>query len=286
MKAVEYSNHLVCFLDVLGFKNLIHESTYNKVAMNKVKLVANLFSNIQKSYLNPHWNSNFNMPFTKQGFTKYSIISEETIEVNMSLFSDSIIISYKLEKEERFITWYRQIYQIFNDICRLQYEFALNGIFIRGGLSYGELFHEGDICIGPALIQAVELEKSAINPCISIDPAFMNEVINDMKSDEIDDYAPGYKMPHSKKQFAIDLFAEYINRIDAYGCNTISDKYMLDWLLSRFCLSVNNIKRIKPIIEDELEKEYPKHIKEKYKWLKDYYNQTIMFEQGHANMKI
>ncbi len=281
-----YNDRFVFFLDILGCKNLINISTFDDSAFDKVKLIAQLFYEIQNRYIRPHWDSNFKFPIPKQGMVYDKYLSEENIIVNMSLFSDSIIISYMPQKEDRFLMWYKQIHQILNDICRLQFEFALNGIFLRGGMSYGKIFHNGNICFGPALINAVKLEGEAVNPCIAVDKTIIEKIFQDMKSKEIDDYLPGYKYPYVLKDFAEDLYGTYFNRIDAYDKNSNAETFMVDWLASRFYVDSKNIAKIKPIIEAELKKDYIPKIAKKYEWLKEYYNHTIYFEEGHSDMKI
>jgi len=273
----KYSDRYVFFLDILGSKNLIGTSTCNNFALDKVKLIAQLFREAQKRYKKPHWDSHFIFPISTQGMIYDKTLAEENIKVDMSLFSDSIIISYMPQKTDRFLIWYKQMYQILNDICRFQFDFALNGIFLRGGMSYGKLFHDGNICFGPALINAVELEKKAVNPCIAVDNIIIEKIFNDRESNEIDDYSPGYKDPHVLKDFARELYLIYFNRIDVYGKNLGEKVFMVDWLLSRFYDDSKNITRIKPIIETELQKDYIPKIVEKYEWLKDYYNHTISF---------
>lgn len=281
-----YNDRFVFFLDILGCKNLINISTFDNSAFDKVKLIAQLFYEIQNRYIKPHWDSHFKFPIPKQGMIYDKYLLEENIVVNMSLFSDSIIISYMPKKEERFLGWYKQMHQILNDICSLQFEFALNGIFLRGGMSYGKVFHDGNICFGPALISAVKLEGEAVNPCIAVDKPIIEKIFQDMKSKEIDDYFPGYKYPYAIKDFAEELYGTYFNRRDAFSKYSNTEIIMVDWLVSRFYADSNNIAKIKPVIEAELQKNYIAKIAEKYKWLKEYYNHTIYFEEGHSNMKI
>lgn len=282
----EYDGRFVVFLDILGCKNLINNSTCDNFSFEKVKLIAQLFYETQKQYIKPHWDSAFKFPMSHQGMTYDTYLSEENIVVEMSLFSDSIIISYMPYKEDRFIIWYRQMHQILNDICRLQFKFALNGIFLRGGMSYGKVFHNKNICFGPALIKAVELENKAVNPCIAVDNLIVDKIFQDMKSSEKDDYCPGFKYAHEIKDFAEDLYLTYFNRMDVFGKNIDSKIIMINWLVAMFYNDSRNIAKIKPIIEAELQKNYILEIAKKYEWLKKYYNYAIYFEEGHSNMKI
>lgn len=284
----KYSYRFVCFMDMLGCKNLVFESETSQDAFEQVKRIASVFEAEQKKYVTNHWCNNFTFSISKDGFVKDHHLAEENIRVDMSMFSDSIIISYELLDNGLFLDWYRQIYQVFNDMCRLQFEFALKGVFLRGGLTFGKIYHNGNICFGPALNNSVMLEsKYAKYPCIAVDKSIVEKIQSDMQSDLEDDYAPGYKTPHKLKEFAKELFIDYLSRTD--GCNRTADAqpvFMLDWLISRFFQSSSNISKIRPSILAELKKDYDESVAEKYRWLARYFNRTICFEKGHSDMKI
>lgn len=284
----KYSYRFVCFMDMLGCKKLVRESEKSQDAFEQVKKIASVFEEEQKKYTTNHWCNDFTFPISKDGFVKEHHLAEENIKVDMSMFSDSIIISYELSDSGLFLDWYRQIFQVFNDICRLQFEFATKGVFLRGGLTFGKIFHKGNICFGPALINSVMLESEyAKYPCVAVDNSIIEKIQSDMKSDLEDDYLPGYKLPHKLNEFAQELFLDYLARTDNF--NRISDErpvFMLDWFTSRFFQSSSNISRIRPAILTELKKEYDEQVAEKYRWLARYYNRTIFFEEGHSEMKI
>lgn len=284
----KYSNRFVCFLDMLGCKSLVYESESSKKALEKVKLIVSTFEEIEHLYEEPHWHNRFTFPIRKGEYTKDYCMSEENIETNMSLFSDSIIISYELVDSGLFLDWYRQFYQVFNDLCRLQFNFALKGIFLRGGLSYGKIYHKKNLCFGPALINAVNLEKDyAKYPCIAIDNTIIEKFHKDMKSDIEDDYCPGYKFPHKIKDFAYELCLNYFVRTDSFKQKQDDmPTYMIDWLTSCFIASDYNITKMRQAILIELKKNYKKEIREKYQWLARYYNWAIYFDDGHSDMKI
>lgn len=282
----QYNNRFVCFLDILGCKRLVSTSIVSRASYDKLTMIADEFRNLEQKYTSNHWIHNFNFPITHGGFTKDYSVAEDDIEVNLSLFSDSIIISYEPKESNLFLDWYRQMHQIFNDISQLQFDFALMGIFLRGGLSYGLIYHQGNICFGPSLIKAVELESSAVNPCIAVDSAIVEKILSDLKSDMVYDYAPGYKYPHQLKEFAEDLFLSYFNRGDCFGKENVGTEYILDYLASRFLISKSNITLIRKAIQDELGKDYPDKISAKYKWLRDYYNYSIHFNEGNYDQRL
>lgn len=284
----KYSYRFVCFMDMLGCKKLVWESETSQDAFKQVKKIASAFEEEQKKYATNHWGNDFTFSIPQDGFIKDHHLTEENIRVDMSMFSDSIIISYELSDSGLFLDWYRQIFQVFNDICRLQFKFAMKGVFLRGGLTFGKIFHKGNICFGPALINSVMLEsKYAKYPCVAVDKSIVEKILSDRQSDLEDDYAWGYKSPHKLREFARELFLDYLSRTDAF--NRTPDEqpvFMLDWLVSRFIQSSSNISRIRPVILTELKKEYDEPVAEKYRWLARYFNLTIHFEKGHGDMEI
>lgn len=287
-KEFKYSYRFVCFMDMLGCKKLVLESELSQDAFKQVKKIASIFEEEQKKYDTNHWCNDFTFSIPKDGYVKDHHLAEENILVDMSMFSDSIIISYELSDSGLFLDWYRQIFQVFNDICRLQFEFAMKGVFLRGGLTFGKIFHKGNICFGPALINSVMLEsKCAKYPCVAVDKSIVEKIQNDMKSDLEDDYAPGYKSSHKLKEFAQELYLDYLSRTDDFN-RTCDEQpvFMLDWFTSRFFQSSSNISRIRPAILTELKKGYDEPVAEKYRWLARYFNRTIHFEEGHSDMKI
>lgn len=78
-------------------------------------------------------------------------------------FSDNVLLahprfSHDMESEFGFILW---------SISEYQLEMTLQGFFIRGGLSVGNLFVDDNSVYGEALIDAYELESTvAVNPIV------------------------------------------------------------------------------------------------------------------------
>lgn len=129
------------FLDVLGFSERIRSSRKDKT---EDKLL-----------------QEFHAIFDKR-------INLLKSEVNNSLiyfksFSDNVLLAHPsfsqdMESEFGFILW---------SISEYQFEMALQGFFIRGGLSVGPLFVDDNSVYGEALIDAYELEsKVAVNPIV------------------------------------------------------------------------------------------------------------------------
>ena len=273
---LQYRTGLIFYMDILGCKALSLDSSEDWASLNKVKKIVEIFSEIEKQYEDKHWRKNYKMPFTHDWYTVDRHLGEAYIEVAMSLFSDSIIISYFPESTDRFVLWYEQMHQIFNDICRTIYEFARNGIFLRGGMSYGKLYHCGSICYGPALLEAVRLEDEICYPTIAISDSFRDRIIEDMRSKEIDDFAPGYKNPYELKVFADDFFSIFMDATVVKG----KSKQMIDWLIAVFYYHPKAIDEIRKAIVEQLEIDYKPSVKEKYIWLAKQFNHSLFGMKG------
>jgi hypothetical protein len=129
------------FLDVLGFSARIRASYKDKTANALLR--------------------QFHAIFKRR-------VSQLESDVDGSLlyfksFSDNVLLahprfSHDMEAEFGFILW---------SISEYQLEMALQGFFIRGGLSVGNLFVDDNSVYGEALIDAHDLEsKVAVNPIV------------------------------------------------------------------------------------------------------------------------
>lgn len=135
---IKYQNNIVAFLDVLGFSNLVFSSN--------TKSIEEYFEYIQADFKNQSVKHDF----------KYLLIS------------DSIVISCDNTELN-----FRSLVKI---LSRIQSKLLSKQILIRGGISYGDLYinKTKNIVVGPALINAYNLEKRAVYPRIIIDRKFIN----------------------------------------------------------------------------------------------------------------
>jgi hypothetical protein len=80
-------------------------------------------------------------------------------------FSDCVVVSYL---DGDFFGWMN----IIGDVFRLQLSLIHYGFLIRGAVTVGDLFHNDDLCFGPALTEAAELEKLAMYPRVILTDKF------------------------------------------------------------------------------------------------------------------
>ena len=149
MKApVEYEERLCLFLDILGFKSLIAESAQKKESTKENSIscdVGRIYSTLRAidRVMKP---------------TSYITLGElDNSSKQVTQFSDSIVVSYKLEDRSA-------VFDMLYDIYFLQIELVQRRILVRGAITAGLLFHDEQMVFGPALVEAVELEKLALYP--------------------------------------------------------------------------------------------------------------------------
>ncbi len=158
-----YETRIVCFIDILGFSNLI-KGTIKKGEESQDNL-ANLCDAINMI-------RSFGDMLGKKTIIEGSAITQ---------FSDSIVISFPWSKDDPSILLF------FASIKYLQiYLIKEHGVLMRGGIVVGKVIHNDQIIMGPAMIDAYVLEsKCAFSPRIVIDPrvAFRyNKVFNENAS--------------------------------------------------------------------------------------------------------
>ena len=137
MKTKEvYEQRVVAFIDILGFKSLVNKSDSDNI-FTKATSIETIMS-------------------------AFDILREEKLDYErkqVSLFSDSLIISYPLDTD--YLTF------LLMDLSRMSWDLIKKGIFIRGGIAIGNLYHSDDVVFGKALNDAYYLESEcAIFPRI------------------------------------------------------------------------------------------------------------------------
>ncbi len=130
------------FLDVLGFSERIRNASHTSDSANE--LLQSFHHILTKSIA------------ILKGTTDDSMLHYKS-------FTDNVVLAHPrfsndMESEFAFILW---------AINEYQFQMALNGFFIRGGLAIGQLFIDKNSVYGVALLEAHHLEsKVAINPIV------------------------------------------------------------------------------------------------------------------------
>lgn len=150
-----YTDKVVCFLDILGFKGFIYETQSDNNKLTQVQNALKFLENY-KIETDNH-NSQMN--------NKDKLITQ---------FSDSLILSFSIDHDGQFISTIWEILYIIINLIN-------HGFLVRGGITYGKIIHTGNFVFGPAFIEAYELELSASSPRVIL--SF--DLLNQIRSEEI-----------------------------------------------------------------------------------------------------
>ncbi len=131
----QYSQYYVAFLDILGFRNLV----------NNPKVLCGDILKIYK-FLD-QYNDMFFM-FSKDGF------EDMKNKIKMKIMSDSICIYIEADTPNA-LWWLVSFCTLF------QYNLLVIDpcVFIRGGITHGDMYAKDDTMFGPALTEAYLLEE-------------------------------------------------------------------------------------------------------------------------------
>ncbi|MCQ3828518.1 hypothetical protein HXX02_03595 [Microbulbifer elongatus] len=165
-----YSNKVIAFVDILGFKSLISRS-------EKEEAIAESLLNVLTSLLPEQIQEESSFQINYDRIPKEQVEEVEKLaklfskgvfgqcDIKISYFSDCIVLSAPAEDE-------MSCFMIFEYLAKLMVRvFEEYNLLLRGGISMGKLYHEqAGPLFGPAMVDAYEIEsKLAIYPRILLE---------------------------------------------------------------------------------------------------------------------
>lgn len=235
-----YRQAVITFIDILGFKHLISTSTFEEV-FRKLKTIRRL------SDVDDHADG-------------------ESYEPKVIQFSDSIIrirpLDSKVNQEFRYGLMFHEML----DLVHMQGELINHGIFIRGGVSIGDVHADEQMLFGPGFVRAYELESVYANfPRIVVDPALIQQLYKDKRLasshntlvDEFDYISKNIRR-ESDGIYFIDYLRSFQKEIDEPDNIPI-------FLRNHKELIINNIGGVTQLSP----------VSAKYLWLANYHNSVI-----------
>ena len=123
------NERIVAFIDILGFKKLTDELQEKSL----LDIISPLYFAEASNY------------DQKKIYQNVGLDKLHTIEV--TFFSDSIVISCDI----------KEISSLISHVKLLSSSFIKYGLFLRGGIAYGKLFHNDRIIFGPATVSYTHL---------------------------------------------------------------------------------------------------------------------------------
>ena len=134
---ITYSERLVVFFDVMGWKTLVADAGSDPVKVGNLSLIPRLL----------------------KSSTVLQAVGAG--EARITSFSDCCVISLPFKQDE--------LSQVIYGLCNVFVGAALSGFLLRAGVTVGNIHHENDIVFGPALNVAHGLESSGVYPRIILD---------------------------------------------------------------------------------------------------------------------
>lgn len=133
-----YERRLILFVDFLGFKEIVDRTATDPEALQKVLWAMEQLRAIGDDAMGE-----------SQRFQQ---------------FSDCVVLSFRVTEPSG-------VFYLLNDIGITTITLASAGFMIRGAVTVGDLYHDEQLIVGPAIVRAYELEsKSAKYPRVIIDP--------------------------------------------------------------------------------------------------------------------
>jgi hypothetical protein len=155
---MEFSEYYVAYFDVLGYKEAFKKS--EDVSAKLVKSIEDSIDLMKKI-----------VPIVNESLDESN---NEKAEIEYKIFSDNVLICRKkrdyLLSEFDLVTFLRLV----ATIQRIFFEGYQ--LIVRGGVTKGPLYLTNDFVGGKALVDAVELEESAVYPRIVVDNCILSDL--------------------------------------------------------------------------------------------------------------
>ena len=155
----DYEDRYCLFLDILGFQSHVDETVKvqkkgkNAMSFGKLKGALNKISE------GVHYRDAVEVSGELRATSR-----------RVTQFSDSVIVSYlRNEPHGAGVT------SILMDVHNLQLELLQRGVLLRGAITAGLLHHDEKLVFGPALNEAVALERLANYPRVILDGEILDE---------------------------------------------------------------------------------------------------------------
>lgn len=253
---IKYERRIVAFIDILGFKEIVKQSEQDTT---KIELLYSVLDFLKGWETSDKWDLKFveiEEDAQKKGVDNFDIRGK----TNTTSFSDSIVVSVKVNNNVNEMTS--------TLVANLAYIGALlveKGILFRGGLTIGNIIHnDNGTVFGQALIDAYQLEtKSAKYPRI---------VLSDKLTKELN-----YPIDTKKNRYP---YHQYIGRFSD-GCigfhQMIYYQVIESWTQMTSEKMISSLANVRKTIIDGLDNSFENpDVFEKYRWLKEQYNNLII----------
>ena len=239
-------DRFVAFVDILGFKNILArvEENFDSEEFKRLESVLNFMN---EETHDPNYSAD--LPVYEKSECGEFLIEKELGDPRLTYISDCIIISAE-PTLDGFKGLSRKIHKITADL-------AYDGIFCRGAISKGKMYHQQRVLFGSAYLRAYYLEENEARfPRVIIDPNIL----------EFFDLSDG-KMPLAPIFYGKDRDDYYYLR---YWTWYLFPPYAISW--EAYLLHVR--QKILACLSEHADT--PPVLK-KYEWLSKEFNELIDF---------
>lgn len=155
----DYEDRYCLFLDILGFQAHVDETVKPRKTVSDAMSFTKLMVALNKISEGVHYRDAVEVSGKLRSTSR-----------RVTQFSDSVIISYlRNEPHGAGVT------SILMDVHNLQLELIQRGVLLRGAITAGLLHHDDKLVFGPALNEAVALERLANYPRVILDGEILDE---------------------------------------------------------------------------------------------------------------
>lgn len=269
-----YENRFVAFLDILGFKELIYkiESEGEKSSnFNRVRSVLNF---LYEESIESNCQHDLPVYEQKEGY----ILEKELGDLRISYISDCVIVSTESS--------FDGFKSLCNKITKFSTDIACDGIFLRGSVTHGKVYHHGPMLFGSAYQKAYQLESEHANhPRIIIDDIVFDVLKGDLGKFPLnehaitkvdDDFSYLSNFPLNYYPMYTPSWLDFLLRVKSrilYHLNTFDPR------VSGFGKELKNLDKFccwKEVYGWDIKFDGGNdRVLEKYIWLKDEFNSTI-----------
>lgn len=235
---MNYAISIISYFDILGFKDIIETRQPNEIIdiLKRFRYMATPDKELSKDL--------------EQNFFNFSDCAVRTTKV----------LSRANSKRPVGILFYELL-----DVLHIQIELVNLGIFLRGGITLGEVYADDGFIFGPGLVDAYLLEnKIAKSPRIILQKEVV-DLISDVPALRLWSHKPNEELKYVKDLIKLDSDGYYyIDYLRAMVTEVEPEDYFNFLIHHR-----NNIKENLSRFKSD------SHTLEKYAWLKDYHNSSI-----------
>lgn len=230
----KYENRLVAFIDILGFSKLIAKS---ETEADRVPWMINILNAIKSN----------------EGI-KDKFSEDLDVRMEFTAFSDCFVLSSRIPEDPVNTALYQVAL-----ICSL---LLRAGLFVRGAIVEGNLFHKDNIVFGPGLLDAYKKEqKESIYPRIIVSSKLIERYYREIKVPVVDKVVHKWSSTllrtDNDKKCYLDIIFSVL-----FSLKNADEKEHIE---------LTKIHLVKQLEEN---KNYNDILK-KYVWFKEYFNNII-----------